>query len=503
MLRQENEEVRTALDKSSESATFAETEPPNSSAAMHRGFIPPPDKKTMNCFSKYKTHYKALLRIGIPIVIGQIGIVVVGLADNIMVGQYHTLHLAAASFVNSAFNIPLLFGLGFSYGLTPLVGQLFGRRERFRTGQLLRNSLLVNLCMGVLLTGIMGIVRLNIDRLGQPEELLPLIRPYFSLQMISLIFVMLFNSFKQFADGITDTRTPMYIMISANLLNLLGNYILIYGRLGFPALGVTGAGISTLIARVWMFAAFVLIFLRSPRYRKYLVGYRQSRYNGRDILSLNKMGWMVGLQMGLETALFSLTGIMVGWIGSIALAAHQIVVAVSTIGFMIYYGVGAAISVRVSNHFGNGNLDCVRRTTMAGFHLILCLALIASSVFFLLKGSIGSCFTASEEVTSLVSSLISILIAYQFGDALQITYANSLRGIGDVSAMAIISFIGYFVIALPTCYLGGFLLHWGIEGIWLGYPLGLTLTGTLMCIRYYRQTAVRVPPAISPTRGFP
>ena len=328
----------------------------------------------MKFWSRYKEHYKALIQLGVPIVIGQIGIVVVGLADNMMVGQYATLDLAAASFVNSAFNIPILFGLGFSYGLTPLVGQFFGRHDKYHVGQLLRNSLLVNLFIGLLLTLAMTVVWVNIDRLGQPEELLPLIRPYFLLQLASLVFVMLFNSFKQFADGITDTKTPMYIMISANLVNIAGNYILIYGKFGLPALGVVGAGISTLTARILMFAAFAVLFYRSLRYRRYLVGYKRGKYNFTDILSLNKMGWMVGLQMGLETALFSITGIMIGWLGSIALAAHQVMVAISTLGFMIYYGVGAAVSVRVSNYFGRQELLHVRRTTMAGFHLILCLA---------------------------------------------------------------------------------------------------------------------------------
>lgn len=442
----------------------------------------------MNYFSQYKEHYKALIHLGIPIVIGQIGIVVVGLADNMMVGRYDTLHLAAASFVNSAFNIPILFGLGFSYGLTPLVGQFFGRRDKFHVGQLLRNSLMVNLIMGILLTIAMTAVWFNIDKMGQPEELLPLIRPYFLLQLASLIFVMLFNSFKQFADGITDTRTPMYIMISANVLNIIGNYILIYGKFGVPALGVVGAGISTLAARIVMFIAFAILFYRSIRYRRYLVGYKRSHYNFTDILSLNKMGWMVGLQMGLETALFSVTGIMIGWLGSIALAAHQVMVAISTLGFMIYYGVGAAVSVRVSNYYGQGDIINVRRTTMAGFHLILCLAVAASCIFIFSKDFIGLMFTTSAEVIDIVSTLVAILVVYQFGDALQITYANSLRGIGDVVSMAVISFVGYFVIAMPVCYICGFILNWGIQGIWTGYPIGLTLTGVMLCLRYYNRT---------------
>lgn len=440
----------------------------------------------MNYFSTYKEHYRELVRLGIPIVIGQIGIVIVGLADNIMVGQFSTLDLAATSFVNSAFNIPILFGLGFSYGLTPLVGQFFGRHDKYHIGQLLRNSLFVNLMIGLLLTLIMFIVWLNIDRLGQPEELLPLIRPYFLLQLASLVFIMLFNSFKQFADGITDTRTPMYIMISANLINIAGNYLLIYGKGGFPALGIVGAGISTLTARVIMFVAFAVLFFRSVRYRRYLVGYKRGRYNFTDILSLNKMGWMVGIQMGLETALFSITGIMIGWLGSIALAAHQVMVAVSTLGFMIYYGIGAALSVRISHFYGRHDLDHVRQTAMAGFHLILCLAVIACLVFFSSRNWIGSLFTSSEEVLRVVSTLVYILLAYQFGDALQITYANSLRGIGDVTSMAVISFIGYFLIAIPVCYCCGFLFHQGITGIWTGYPIGLTLTGSMLCYRFYR-----------------
>lgn len=442
----------------------------------------------MKYFSQFKEHYKALIKLGIPIVIGQIGIVVVGLADNIMVGHYATLDLAAASFVNSVFNIPILFGLGFSYGLTPLVGQFFGRQDKFRIGQLLRNSLLVNGCIGILLSFLMTLLYVNIDKMGQPQELLPLIRPYFLLHLASLIFVMLFNSFKQFADGITDTKTPMYIMLTANLLNIAGNYILIYGKFGLPALGVVGAGISTLIARILMFAAFAFLFYRNAAYRRYLVGYKRSHYNRPDIFSLNKMGWMIGIQMGLENGLFSVTGIMIGWLGSIALAAHQVVVAISTLGFMIYYGVGAAISVRISNYYGRGDLNNVRKTTVAGYHLILCLALIVSVVFLLSRTSIGRLFTDSGEVLPIVSVLMYFLLAFQFGDSLQITYANALRGMGDVVSMAIISFVGYFLLAMPICYICGFILHGGINGIWLGYPVGLTATGIMLCFRFYYIT---------------
>lgn len=200
------------------------------------------------------------------------------------------------------------------------------------------------------------------------------------------------------------------------------------------------------------------------------------------------MGWMVGMQMGLETALFSITGIMIGWLGTIPMAAHQVVSSISTLGFMIYYGVGAAISVRVSNYYGRGDIANARHTTTAGFHLILCLAVIASLVFWLSRNHIGYLFTSSPDVVALVSTLVFMLLLYQFGDALQITYANSLRGIGDVVPMAVISFIGYFAIALPVCYICGFVFNGGIAGVWIGYPVGLTVTGAMLCARYYYIT---------------
>ena len=439
----------------------------------------------MNWLQKYREDYSATIKIGVPIVLGQLGIVVVGLVDNIMVGHFSTSDLAAASFVNSVFNIPILFGMGFSYGLTPLVGQFFGRGDKFRVGGLLRNSLLANFMIGLFLSVVMGIMYLNVHRMGQPEELLPLIRPYFLLQLTSLVFVMMFNSFKQFADGITDTKTSMWIMLSANLLNIIGNSLLIYGVWGLPALGLTGAGISTLTSRIFMFVAFAVLFFRKQSYRRYLVGYHRTTYNTGDLNVLNRMGMMVGLQMGMETALFSISGVMIGWLGTVPLAAHQVVASISTLGFMVYYGVGSAVSIRVSNFFGRGDIAGVRRATLAGAHLLGLLAILVSVFFLLVREHIGWLYTSSEDVVNLVAVLMVILVFYQFGDSLQIIFANALRGVADVTSMAVISFIGYFVIALPVSYICGFVLDWGIEGIWVGYPVGLTLTGGMMCWRFY------------------
>ena len=253
------------------------------------------------------SHIKETIRLGIPIMLGQLGIIVVGFADNIMVGHHSTEELAAASFVNNFFNLAFIFGMGFSYGLTPIIGNLFSQKEYGKIGGMLKNSLCINFCLGVLLSLIMLVLLLNLDMLGQPRELYPYIIPYYILQLFSVIFAMLFNSFKQFSDGTTDTLTPMWIMLGANILNICGNYILIYGNFGAPELGLTGAGISTLVSRIGTFLIFCFLFLRGKRYRRYLEGFRQTRVNRTDIRQLARLGLPVGFQMGVETASFSLS----------------------------------------------------------------------------------------------------------------------------------------------------------------------------------------------------
>ena len=432
-------------------------------------------------------HYKALFKLGIPIVIGQLGMIVLGFADTLMIGHHSTEELGAASFVNNMFNLVIIFATGFSYGLTPIVGSLFGTGKRKEVGCTLKNALWANGLMGVLLTLIMGVLYLNIHRLGQPEELLPLMRPYYIVLLVSILFVMLFNAFKQFADGITDTQTPMWLLIGGNVLNIFGNWVLIYGHFGFPEMGLLGAGIATLTSRIVMLVAFIGIFLSARRYRPYKEGFVQGRLNRSDFLHINKLGWPVGLQMGMETASFSLATIMVGWLGATALAAHQVMLTVGQLGYMIYYGMAAAVAVRVSNFHGQNDRTGVRHSANAGFHIILLMALCISIPLFLLRHEIGGWFTDNDEVTLMVASLILPFIIYQFGDGMQCNYSNALRGISDVKPVMYIAFIAYFVISLPAGYLFGFVLDGGLTGIWLSFPFGLTSAGLMFWLRFLKQ----------------
>ncbi len=436
----------------------------------------------------YKKHYKALIYLGIPIVIGQVGIIILGFADTLMIGHHSANELSAAGFVNNLFNLAIIFGLGFSYGLTPIVGALYGRKDLLHAGGSLKNSLVANLLIGILLSIVMGILYLNLDRLDQPEELLPLIRPYFLIIWCSILFVMIFNGFKQFADGITDTRSAMWILLSGNVLNIIGNYILIYGKLGFPELGITGAGISTLTSRILMVTAFAILFFHSKHYAPYKEGFRKIRINLPDFKQLNKLGWPVALQMGMETASFSICAIMLGWIGAAALAAHQIMCTIGSACFMVYYGMGAAVAVRVSNFKGQQDIPNLQRAAYAGFHLILLMGLIACTFIFLFRYQLSGWFTNSEEVNKLVIALILPMLLYQVGDGMQTNFANALRGIADVKPMMYFAFIAYIVISIPASYFFGFILKGGAVGIWMAFPFGLTSAGIMFLLRFRKQT---------------
>ena len=436
----------------------------------------------------YKNHYKALFFLGLPIVIGQVGVIVLGFADTLMIGHHSTNELGAASFVNNMFTLAIIFSTGFSYGLTPIVGGFYGVRKFAAAGQALRCSLLANLLVGILLTGIMAILYLNVERLGQPEELLSLIKPYYLILLASLIFVLLFNGFKQFTDGITDTKTAMWILLGGNVLNIVGNYILINGKLGFPELGLLGAGISTLFSRIVMVLVFVLVFFSSRRFLRYKLGFIRLGWSRALFRQLNALGWPVAFQMGMETASFSLSTVMVGWLGTIALASHQVMLTISQFTFMMFYGMGAAVAVRVSNFKGQNDIVNVRRTAYAGAHIILAMGIVLLSIVFFFRYQVGGWFTDNTEVSAMVVVLMVPFLAYQFGDGIQINFANALRGISDVKPMMLIAFIAYFIISLPAGYFFGFVMGWGLFGVWMAFPFGLSSAAVMLWLRFRYKT---------------
>ena len=440
----------------------------------------------MRFISKYKENYWSLLKLAIPIIIGQLGGIITGLADTIMVGQHSTEELAAASFVNNVLNAFIIFGTGFSFALTPLVGENLARNKKYVAAAWKKNSLVANLLLSFVLIGILTVIYFNIDLLGQPAELLPLIKPYFIVSMISVIFVMLAKSYRQFVEAITDPSVSMWILLSGNLLNIVGNYALIYGKFGLPEMGLIGAGYSTLASRIFMLVAFIIVFLSKPSYRVYRRGFKRMWVMPNRLLRITKIGMPIALQQGLEAATFSLTAIMVGWLGSTELAAHQVVISLSTISFTTYLGLGAATAIKTSYYKGARDMEQVRKTTVAGVHLGIVVSTLTCIALYLLRNDISYLFSDDPVVSTFVVMLLPILMLYQYVDGAQIVLANALRGLSDVKPIMWISFVTNFFIAIPAGYILGFPLGMGIQGIWLAYPIGFVFSVALLGHRAHK-----------------
>ncbi|MDE6582309.1 MAG: MATE family efflux transporter [Duncaniella sp.] len=440
--------------------------------------------------SRYGATYKAILKLGLPLIVGQLGLIITAFADTIMVGHYSTEALASASFVNNLFNTPMMAIMGFTYGLTPLVGALFGSGRLERIGCVLKNGLVVSGIFASIVIGIMTWFYFNLDVLDPPAELLPLIRPYYLLYLVGLVPVALFGIFLQWSYAINRTLFPTLLLLGANAFNIAGNYALIYGHWGFQESGLTGAGISTLIARTLPLIVMTAVFLLRRDWAVYREGFGKGAVTLREMKGVNATSWPVALQLALESGSFTLAAVMAGWIGKIPLASFQVIVVTGMLGFCVYYSIGNAVAIMVSNDRGRGDAAAMRRDAMGGYHIML-LFMAAASVLFLTCGrDIMALFTDDAAVLAASVALIFPLILYQLGDATQITFSNALRGTSRVMPMLWIAFAAYVVVGIPAMYILGFTAGMGVYGIVMSFSVSL-FTAAGLFLYFFLDTLKR------------
>ena len=320
------------------------------------------------------SHYSATLRLGVPIAIGQLGVIILGFADTLMVGRYSTDALAASAFVNNLFTLFTFLLMGYSYGLTPIVSALFGQGKQAEAGEQLKPALLSGTVFCLLLMAVWGIAFFNLEHFGQPAELLPLIRPYFLVILVSMIFVMLYNELRQFTDGLTHTTLGMYTLMIGNAFNILGNWLLIYGPGPFPEMGLLGAGIATLLARVLMVVLMVAALWWKKGYAPYREGFARCHTSLKGMGAMVRTSLPIAIQMGLECAAFTMSAVMAGWVGKVELAAYQVMVTIGTLGFLLYYSYGAGTSIRVATVYGQHDRTNVFHAAAAERNLLLHMA---------------------------------------------------------------------------------------------------------------------------------
>ena len=439
-------------------------------------------------WSKYKENYTAIIRLGIPILIGQLGALIVGFADTIMVGQYSTEALASASFVNNLFYTANFACLGFTYGLTPLIGAMFSQGRKNAIGEIMRNGIVLNFIFSLLITGIMFLFYVNIENMGQPQELLHLIRPYLLLFLSGLIPTAIFNTFAQWSYAIGNSRMPMWIILISNIVNIIGNWLLIYGNFGCPELGLNGAGISTLIARLICPIAIIALFFGAKKYQEYRHGFFNSSISYSNLKHITLTSLPIALQLSLESGSFTFAAVVAGWLGAIELAAYQIIVIVGTLGFCIYYSMGSSVSVLVANAAGRNDKKGMRQVAFAGYHIMLALATMSSLIFILFGRDLMTIFTDDAIVIATASTLIFPLVLYQLGDATQINFSNALRGTSNVMPMLWIALVCYVIVGIPATYTIAIKASLGIYGIILSFSIPLFLAGALFLYFFMKTT---------------
>lgn len=416
--------------------------------------------------------------------LGQACVIILAFADNIMIGWHSVNELAASSFVNNLMNFFILTELGFASGMTPIIGAFHGNGNVKGVGTTVRNGLLVNGIIGLIGLVLLAVIYLFIDSFGQEPELLPLIRPYFVIVGISIIFALGFNVLKQFTDGICKPVVSMLFLMGGNVLNIFGNWVLIYGKLGCPELGLMGAGLSTLISRILMLLCFVLYIFKSEQFKAYAQAIKEALFSRVKMRHIFNMGYPVAIQMGLEASTFSFSAIMVGWISVTALAAHQVAITISQLFFLMMQGLSFALSILVSNCYGIKDYAGIHAYVKRGILMIFGTSLSLSILLYIFRYPAVGMFTDSPEVAEIAVVLFYVLFAYQIGDGIQLCFANVLRGLQDVKPIMYAAFVSYYLIAIPVAYVLGFKAGLGAVGVWLGFPIGLTLAGLFFYARY-------------------
>lgn len=449
----------------------------------------------INKFKEYIPYYKRNLKVAVPVMFTQIGGALVGLFDTMMVGHYATVDLAAVSFSNAIFFTIMVFASGSLMGLTPLIGLQDGELSqhldkansiRAKMASLLQNGLYFTLIISMVTTALLALCIPFLDRFGQDPEVIEVARPYYILIVISLFPYLLFCLQKQFLEGLGNTIVAMVIVLAMNALNVLLNWVFIYGHWGAPAMGAVGAGIATLVSRIGMPVCLFVAIMLHRHWREYIRLFSRHLSSWREVCHIARIGFPIGGQTFFETVTFTLAVVAIGWISKEAVAAHQIASQISNLTFMLAVGIGAGTTIRVSHQLGKGDLPAVRMASNASIHLVILMNTIGAALMIGLRHYIPYLFTDDQEVITIASQLLVFAGLYQYSDGLQAVGASMLRGITDVKVPMVIAFISYIIIGLLIGYVCAFPLGMGAAGIWIGFIVGLTFAAVLFHTRFNR-----------------
>ncbi|WP_404986292.1 MATE family efflux transporter [Chryseobacterium sp. M5] len=433
-------------------------------------------------YTSNKIYYQSTIALAGPVVISQLGHTLVQTVDTVIIGHFAgTTSLAAVSLVHSVFMVVLVIGLGIAYGLTPLIAQENGKQNYRNCASLLSNSLWLNVASAILLFLLVYFgSAYAMQHTGQNPEVVKTAKPYLLILSLSILPLMIFQTFKQFAEGLGFTKQAMNITILGNVLNVILAIILVKGMFGITPMGVKGVGIATLIDRFLMMVVMAWYVLRSSNFKMYLQHFSLKFVEFSRVVAIIKIGIPVAMQYVFEIGAFAVAALMAGRLGSTEQAAITLV----AMTYMMASGIASAATIKVGHSFGKQNYSRIQNFAKASYHLVVVFMLFFAIIFMVFNKYLPYLITNDAQVLVIASQLLIIAGIFQIFDGAQVVGLGSLRGVGDVNIPTLITFISYWLIGLPFSYFLGIYLHFGINGIWYGLTLGLLASSVLLYLRF-------------------
>ena len=442
---------------------------------------------------KFTKEFRYNIKLSVPVILGMLGHTFVQLADNIMVGQLGTAELAAVSLGNSFVFIAMSLGIGFSTAITPLVAEADGASNKKDAKSALKHGLVLCTVLGLTLFGLILLSKPVMHIMNQPVEVVALALPYLDLVAFSLVPLIIFQAFKQFSEGLSQTKYPMYATIGANIINIILNYLLIFGNFGFPEMGVVGAAIGTLVSRIIMVFYLWFILKRKEKFKYYVTGFNFAKIEKKVMKKIIQLGFPSSLQMFFEVGIFTSAVWLSGVLGKNTQAANQIALNLSSMTFMFGMGLGIAAMIRVGNQKGLTNFTELRRIAQSIFLLTFLLEIFFAILFLLGRYWFPSLYldindvaniTDNTEVIVIAAELLLVAAFFQISDGIQVVVLGALRGLQDVKIPTVITFISYWLIGFPVSFYLCLYTDLKSTGIWIGLLTGLTASAIMLYLRF-------------------
>jgi MATE family multidrug resistance protein len=447
--------------------------------------------------TQYTKEFSYNIRLAYPVIIGMLGHTLIGIVDNIMVGKLGSTELAAVSLGNSMIFVAMSLGIGFSTAITPIVAESDAENDISKIRSAFYHGLFLCTILGILLFGLVLLAKPIMELLHQPKEVITLAKPYIDWVAFSLVPLIIYQGYKQFADGLSMTKVSMYAIVLANILHVIINYLLIYGIWIFPKMGILGAALGTVISRIAMVIFMHIILSRKEQLKQYFQNFSFNEIKKEMIRKIINLGFPSAMQMLFEVLLFTAAIWLCGTIGKTSQAANQIVLSLASMTFMVAMGLSVVSMIRISNHKGLNDYKQLVIVARSIFLLAILIEILFAVMFvalhqvlpyMFLNMEIQSQLLDNQEVIAIATKLLLVAAVFQISDGMQVVVLGALRGLQDVKIPMYITFVAYWIVGFPVSFYLGNYTSLKAVGVWIGLFAGLTAAAVFLFMRFHYLT---------------